>query len=341
MKSIPRGLLAVALGAVAAAVLMMGTWSSSGGPAAAQEDPVAVVEALIAEFNDSLPTGDGAAIAAHFTDDGAVTFLDVEGSFGIFGRPAMEIAFSDEPDSQFSVTVVEIAATDGQVTGTIEFRDSVTAEAGIERGISDFTALVVNGQVASLNVVDDLSDPQTAELAEFLASQPDEGDEDEGPPSEDFVEVRMTGDQEGGGGLGSFEGVVFAFVGIEPGPEGVLQPAGIHEGTCDDLGDLAQQLAPVWNGEAGSIFSAELDDLLAEPHAIAVAASQDDTSTVVACADIERQEEPEPTATPGVTLPATGTGSAGGSGVAWPVLALAVAGLAAIAATGALRTRPR
>jgi len=335
MKSNWRGLLAVAVGALAAALVMIGAWGSGSGsePARAQADPIAVVEALIEEFNGSLPTGDGAAIAAHFAEDGFVTFLEAEGSFGIFGRPAMEIAFSEEPDPQFSVTTVEIAATDGQVTGTVEFVDSSTVEAGIERGVADFTALVVDGQVASLDLVDDLSDPQTAQLAEFLASQPDEGDE--GPPSEDFVELEMSGDQEGQGGLGSFEGVVFAFVEIEPGPEGVRQPSGIHEGTCADLGELAQQLAPVWNGAAGSIFSAELDDLLAEPHAIAVAASQDDTDTVVACADIERLEAPTG------ALPATGTGGAGGSGAAWPIVALAAAGLAAIAAAGALRLRRR
>jgi ketosteroid isomerase-like protein len=323
------------------AVALLAAWAQAAAPqSSAQEDPVAVVEALVEEFNDSLPTGDGAAIAAHFTEDGSFTAIDAEGSFGIFGRPAMEIAFSDEPDPQFSVTLVEIAATDGQVTGTVEFRDSITIEAGIERGVTDFTALVVDGEVASLHLVDDLSDPQTAELAEFLASQPDEGDEDEGPPSDDFVELEMGGDQEGGGGIGSFdEGVVGVFVGIEAGPEGVLQPSGIHEGTCDDLGDLAFRMAPVLDGEMGSLLSADFDDLLDEPHAIAVAASEDDTSTVVACADIERAPEPAPTATPGVSLPPTGNGGSGRDG-GWVLAALAAAGAAAVAA-GALLVRAR
>jgi hypothetical protein len=315
----------------ALAVLTLAGAIAAPGPATAQENPVAVVEALIEEFNASIPTGDGAAIAAHFTEDGSVTFLEAEGSFGVFGRPAIEIAFSEEPDPQFSVTVVEISATDGTVTGTGEFRDSTTVDAGIERGIFDFTAVVVDGEVASLDVVDDLSDPQTAELAKFIASQPDEGDEDEGPPSEGLVDLLMTGDQEGGGGIGSFEGVVFAFVEIEPGPEGVRQPSGIHEGTCDDLGELAQQLAPVWKGAAGSIFSGEFDHLLDEPHAIAVVASEDDTDTVVACANIERPE-------PEVALPGTGTGrGSSGGGMSQLAIALAIAGLAAIAGAGALR----
>ncbi len=311
------------------------TVSFGSSTAGAAEDPVAVVQALVDEFNDSLPTGDGAAIAAHFTDDAAVTFLDAEGSFGIFGQAAMEVAFSEEPDPQFSVTVVEIAATGGQVTGTLEFRDSTTVEAGIERGVADFTALVVDGKVASLDVVDDLSDPQTAQLAEFRASQPDEG-EDEGPPSEDFVELQMTGDQEGAAGVGSFEGVIFAFVEIDPGPEGVRQPSGIHEGTCDDLGELAQQLAPLSNGAAGSIFSADFDHLLDEPHAIAVAAeapAAGETPDVVACANIERAE-------PEVTLPTTGTGASTGSGSAWLIAALALAGLA-LAGSGAFALRQR
>jgi ketosteroid isomerase-like protein len=322
----------------ALAVLTLAGAIAPPGPATAQEDPVAVVEALIEEFNASVPTGDGAAIAAHFTEDGSFTNLEGGESFGVFGRPAMEIAFSEEPDPQFSVTVVEIAATDGQVTGTVEFRDGSTVDAGIERGISDFTAVVVDGKVASLNVVDDLSDPQTAQLADFVASQPDEGDEDEGPPSEDFVEVRMTGDQggeESGAFVGAFgDGVVGLFVGIEPGPEGVLQPSGIHEGTCDDLGELAQQLAPVWNGAAGSIFSVDFDQLLAEPHAIAVAASEDNTDTVVACANIERAAE--------VVLPKTGTGNADGTiNFDWLTALLASAGLAAVAGAGALRLRRR
>jgi len=337
VSSFSKGWPAIAFGAVALAVLMMGAWSSVGGPetASAQEDPVAVVEALIEEFGASIPTGDGAAIAAHLTEDGAVTFLEADGSFGIFGRAAMEIVFSEEPDPEFSVTVTEITADGNTVTGTIEFRDSNTIEAGIDRGLANFTATVEGGLVASLDVVDDLSDPQTAQLAEFFASQPDE-EEDEGPPSEDFVEVRMTGDQEGSGGLGSFEGVVAAFVEIAPGPEGVRQPSGIHEGTCDDLGELAQQLAPVWNGAAGSAFSADFDGLLDEPHAIAVAASADDTDTVVACANLERAA-----AEPGVALPDTGSAATTADGSAWPVLALAAAGLAAIAATGALRLRRR
>jgi ketosteroid isomerase-like protein len=329
---------------VAAAVLMMGTWSPGSGSAQAQEDPVAVAEALIAEFNDSLPAGDGAAIAAHFTEDGTVTFLDVEGSFGIFGRPAMEIAFSDEPDSQFSLTATEITADGDTVTGTIEFRDSVTAEAGIERGLANFTAVVDGDLVASLDVVDDLSDPQTAELAEYLASQPDEGDDDDGPPPENFVELAMTGEQageaeEGGAFLGEFDaGVVGVFVGVMPGPEGVRQPSGIYEGTCDDLGDLAQQLASLWEGGAGSLISADFAGFLDEPHAVVVAASPDDPDTIVACGDIERAAA---TATPGVTLPETGSGAGGADGSAWPVVALAAAGLAAIAATGALRLRRR
>jgi len=329
------------------AVVLAVTWAPAAAPhsVSAGGDPVAVVEALIEEFNESAPTGDGAAIAAHFTEDGSATFLAAgEGSFGVFGRPAMEVAFSEEPDPEFSVIVVEIAAADDTVTGAVEFRDSSTVDAGIERAVANFTAVVADGQVASFDVVDDLSDPQTAELAEFVASQPDQGDEDEGPPSEDFVELPMTGDQAGGDSgafVGDFGGgVAGVFVGIEPGPEGVRQPSGIHEGTCDDLGELAQQLAPVWEGAAGSLISRDFDHLLDEPHAIAVAASQDDITTVVACADIERVEEPAPTATPGVRLPETGSGvSSSGSGLGWLVIALAMAGLATIAAVGALRLR--
>jgi len=317
------------------AVTLAGAIVAFGGStvSAQESDPVAVVQALIEEFNQSGPTGDGAAIAAHFTEDGAVTFLEVDGSFGVFGRAAMEIAFSEEPDGQFRVTVVEISATGGTVTGAGEFRDSGTVEAGIERGLFDFTAVVVDGKVASLDVVDDLSDPQTAQLAAFLASQPDEGGEDEAPPSEDFVELNMGGNQPGHAGAGSFEGVVFAFVEVDPGPEGLRQPSGIYEGTCDELGELAQRLAPVWNGTAGSIISADFDHLLDEPHAITVGDSPDNASVIVSCANLTRSA-------PGVGLPSTGTGGSSSNDLSWLIAALALVGVA-FAGAGTLVARRR
>jgi ketosteroid isomerase-like protein len=351
-----------ALLGVTAAVLLMGTWGAGGVPVQAQEDPVAAVQALIDEFDESGPTGDGAAIAAHFTEDGAFTILEVDGSFGIFGRPAMTAAFSEEPDPDFSVTVVEISATGDTVTGTIEFQDRSTVEAGIERGLADFTAVVSGDLVASLDLVDNLSDPQTAQLAEYLASQqpPPEGGE-EGPPPEEFVELVMAGDQEGHAGVGREpffgEGIFFAFIEVEPGPEGVRQPAGIHEGTCDNLDFEArpQKLAPVSVGglmrpppgeplmaSSGNLVSGDFDQLLAEPHAIAVFASEQDITTVVSCADIERAAAPAPTAT--TTAPALPSTGAGGSDGGLPLalmLALAGAGLATLAGAGALRVSRR
>ena len=96
----------------------------------------------------------------------------------------------------------------------------------------------------------------------------------------------------------------------------------------------------------GSLVSADFDHLLDEPHALAVAASPDDTDTVVACADIERAEEPTeepaPTATPAIQLPETGAGAnSGGSDLGWLAIVLAMAGLAAVGGVGALRLTTR
>ena len=324
--------------AALALVMVVAFWMlpTAGRPATAQEDPVAVVEAFVDALNAGIPAGEVPEAASFFAEDGSFTIIEAGGeSFGIFGRSAIEFAFSQGPDPEFQLTIVEIAATDGQVTGRLEFRDSNTVEAGIERGVSNITAQVVDGRIASLNVVDDLSDPQTAQLAEFLRSQPEE---DEGPPPADFVVLDMAGEQEGHTFLGSFESVVFARIEIEAGPEGALQPSGIHEGTCEDLGELVSGFAPVLGGGSSSILSVTLNDLLMSDHVLAVAASEDDPQTIVSCGAIERAQEPMPT----VSAPTTGTGARSGGSTALAVaIGLAAAGGVLLSALGALRLRRR
>ncbi|MDZ4278858.1 MAG: hypothetical protein U1B78_06945, partial [Dehalococcoidia bacterium] len=304
-----RGLLAALV-----AALVVGLVASLGDarPSEAQEeDPVAVVEALFAAFKEGVPTGDGAAIAALFTEDGFVTFVEGGESFGVFGRPAMEPVFSEEPDAEFQVTIVDIAASGGQVTGKAEVRDTAVIEAGFERRVADFVAVVEGGLVASFEVTDDLSDPETADYADFVASQPDEGEDGEVPP--DGVEVTMGGEQPGQAFLFPFSGVTSSGLEIAAGPEGVLQPAGIHEGTCEAPGELVTRVAGALNGGSFSAFSVALDDLLASPHVLAVAASESDTETIVACGAIEQAAEPAPTQAPGAQLPTSGTGGAAGN----------------------------
>ena len=96
-------------------------------------------------------------------------------------------------------------------------------------------------------------------------------------------------------------------------PEGETpssHPAHIHSGTCDELGDVVYPLedatgahlegtpeATPISAEEGlpgdviahsrSTVEANLDDLLAEEHAVNVHLSPDDMGTFVACADIE------------------------------------------------------
>lgn len=336
--AIPTRMIAIA--AMLAIVLAMGAWASHGTarPASAGGDPVAVVQGFI----DAVNATDADAMVASFTEDGYFADIGNE-SFGIFGQPALEVAFGDIGVEGISVTLTSSLVTGTTVTGTIEYSDNSTREAGVGRVIQPFTAEVVGGKIASLVLTYDTSDAETATYLEYAAAQPDE---DEGDEPADFVDVRLTGDQAGadsGAFVGDFgDGVAAVFVGIEPGPEGVWQPSGIHAGTCDDLGELAQPLAVVVDGGAGSFISMDYDHLLDEPHAIAVAASADDL-TVVACGNIEAPaEEPTvaPTARPTVVLPNTGTGG-GAAGSSWLLVALVAAGAAGIAGFGALRMARR
>ncbi len=340
-NALQRSLVAGA--AMLAIVLAMGAWASHGTRSAnAGGDPLAAVQGFI----DAVNAADADAMVASFTEDGY--FADIDGgSFGLFGQPALEVGFGDIGVEGISVTTTSSMVSGTTVTGSIEFVDNIVRASGVQRVVQPFTAEVVGGKIASLVLTYDESDAQTATYLDYQAANEEE---DEGPDPAHSVEVRMTGHQTGddsGGFVGDFGGgVVGVFVGIEPGPAGVWQPSGIHEGTCDDLGELAQRLAVVVDGGAGSFISMDYDHLLDEPHAIAVAAeapAEGEAPDVVACGNIERAAEPTeaaPTATPRVVLPNTGSGS-GAADSSWLIVALVAAGAAGIAGMGALRLRAR
>ena len=71
-------------------------------------------------------------------------------------------------------------------------------------------------------------------------------------------------------------------------PEGVAQPAHIHQGTCEKLGAPAYPLEAVKNGKSGTTVDAKLGDLTAGGFAINVHKSEKEISTYVACGDIPK-----------------------------------------------------
>lgn len=73
---------------------------------------------------------------------------------------------------------------------------------------------------------------------------------------------------------------------IDAGEEGVPQPAHIHEGSCDDLGDVAYPLDSVEDGESESTADVGMDELLPGEYAINVHLSEDQMDVHVACGNL-------------------------------------------------------
>jgi hypothetical protein len=71
-------------------------------------------------------------------------------------------------------------------------------------------------------------------------------------------------------------------------PEGVAQPAHIHQGTCENLGGPKYPLEAVKNGNSETTIDAKLSDLSAGDYAINVHKSEKEISTYVACGDIPK-----------------------------------------------------
>jgi hypothetical protein len=264
-------------------------------------------------------------VAAHFTEDGHIIFIEGGSSFGIFGRTALTGAFS-EPDPSFSLTILEISASGNTVNAKIEIREAAVTEAGFERTIADIVAVVEGNLVASLVLTPDLSDPDTAAYDALLASQPDE-EEGELPP--DAMQLELAGSQPGTLFTGTFEEFRFFGIDIAPGAAGVVQPVAIHEGTCDAPGAAVQQLAPVVNGSSESITTLALADL---ENLIVIVMASESNATVVACgafADLAAVPMSPPAVPEDVAAPDTGDGSTSSSNTVATLL-LVLAGAVAL-----------
>lgn len=78
-------------------------------------------------------------------------------------------------------------------------------------------------------------------------------------------------------------------------PEDGDHPAHIHDGTCEDLGDVAYPLENVVEGTSESSVDVALEDILAGEYAINVHLSEDEIDTYVACGDVVAEEDEEAT----------------------------------------------
>jgi hypothetical protein len=316
-------------------VASFGVWTSNGTqPVAAGGDPLAVMENLVVAANETFPNGDPEPFANVFTEDG--WFANTDDAFAVVGRAAMLYAFS-EPDEVFQATLIEAEVDGNTVTGSASIVDQDTVDAGVPAHIELFTTVVEGDLVASFTLTYDHSDPDTVTYLEYLDSLPDDG---EGPPP-GSIELDMEGDQAGSVAIFGEEGVTFVAFGIDPGAEGVLQPAHVHTGTCDDPGPVVYPLASLRDGGSFTLLSTTPDELLTNDYIVNVHLSEAEIGTYVSCAALEApEEEEEPTATPGISLPPTGSGGAGTDG-SWLLVALVAAAAAGLAGLGGVRMARR
>jgi hypothetical protein len=248
----------------------------------------------------------------------------------------MMVAFGQEEDPDFQVTLVDSQVDGATVTGSIEVVDADTIAAGVTRHIELFTAVTEGDLVASLTLTYDESDPETAT---YLAYLEENAEGDEGPP-EDTVELAMDGDQEGSVFVGGFDDFGILFIEIDPGTEGVLQPAHVHTGTCDEPGPIVYPLGLVKDGGSFTLLSASQSDLLENDYIVNVHLSEAEMGTYVSCAALVEPDEEPTDEGPTIQLPPTGSGSAG-TDSPWLIVALVAAGAAGLAGLGGVRMARR
>lgn len=334
-------------------VLGIGLTSSPVVNAKVPPTSAADPEGVFRAFASALNNDDSAAAAALLDDD--VTFFEPngDGSFGIVGKAAfVSAALPDLAASGFKTTVRHAQVHGDTVTGRISPEDEFTHAAGVNRYLELFTVRVVDGRIASIDLLYDTGDTQTNTYLEYSRSQSDE--EDDGPPSGSFVELPL-----GPGAHGSQPGTVFvaeagegvSFVGVQvqPGHAGTQQPADLVSGSCGAPGEIVYPLAAVVDGGSFTIISASVDELLAQGLSVQVhQAGRTDRvnacGAVLAAAAAPAPPVPAPApARTDIKPPSTGTGPAPGGGLPSSLLAAVVAAgvLAVLGGLGVRRSQRR
>jgi hypothetical protein len=71
-------------------------------------------------------------------------------------------------------------------------------------------------------------------------------------------------------------------------PQDIVQPAHIHQGTCENLGAPKYPLEAVKNGKSETTIDAKLSDLTAGDLAINIHKSEEEMSVYAACGEISK-----------------------------------------------------
>lgn len=107
------------------------------------------------------------------------------------------------------------------------------------------------------------------------------------PAPETEVTLYLRGAQEGIAKIAQVNGFAQVQYGLADSPEGAVQPALIHAGTCDNLGDVKHLLELPVDGVSTTDLDVSLAELQAEfPLALNVRKSLDDIGVSVACVNI-------------------------------------------------------
>jgi hypothetical protein len=315
------GILASMLAIVLAGVFAV---SFGGSTASAADDP----QTAFQTFLDALNANDISAIVGSFTPDGYLEDFNPNGTRGIFGTAALQFGFGDSTAAH--VVVTDSSVSGSTISGSAEVSDDQSQAAGVARYVQPFVATADGDKLASFILHYDTSDAQTATLLQYEKNNPGG---DDGPPPDDAIQVNMGGNQAGQAGAGTAgDGAIFAFIGVDAGPEGVEQPAAIRSGTCASLGAVTQWLVPLLNGNGSNLLSMSMDALTSSPHAFTVSDSPDNAGVIVSCANIVKSAS--------AGLPNTGTGGSSGFDLSWLIATLALVGVA-FAGAGTLAARRR
>lgn len=90
----------------------------------------------------------------------------------------------------------------------------------------------------------------------------------------------------GGASIRGVDGQVEITVFISQGDDSGVHPVHVHEGTCEELGDVAYPLENISEGESVTTLDLELSELMTGDYAINAHASEDDLATHVMCGNI-------------------------------------------------------
>ncbi len=104
------------------------------------------------------------------------------------------------------------------------------------------------------------------------------------------VELKALNDsrESGKATLTAVDGKTKVVIDLTGAPEGVAQPAHVHQGTCENLGGPKYPLEAVKNGKSETTIDAKLSDLTTGDFAINVHKSEKEIATYVACGDIPK-----------------------------------------------------